>query len=92
MGAETGQLVLSLAGRDRGGLFCVTGRQGEWLLLADGKRRRISAPKRKKPRHVQAVDTEGFTHPALEALGRGEPITDRSLRRALAAFREARRV
>lgn len=92
MGEQTGQLVRSLAGRDKGQLFCVAGVEEPFLLLADGKRRRLAAPKRKKPCHVEALETSGFIHPALEALRRGEPITDRSLRRALAAFREARRV
>ena len=36
---DVGQIVRSLAGHDKQGLFCVIGAQGEHLLLADGKRR-----------------------------------------------------
>ena len=88
MEARPGQLVRAEAGREKGALFCVAGREGEYLLLADGKRRKLASPKRKKLRHVSLVDAGSFAHPALTALGRGEPVTDRALRRALAAFRE----
>ena len=46
-------LVLATAGREKGRLFFVVDVQNEYLLLADGKSRRLEAPKRKKCRHVQ---------------------------------------
>ena len=85
---HTGKIVRSAAGRDKGGIFCVAGGEGAYLLLADGKRRRLAAPKRKKVGHVSWPEQEGFRHPALEKLRRGEPVSDRELRRALAAFKE----
>ena len=88
---ERGQIVRALAGRDRGGLFCVVDADGPWLLLADGKRRKTAAPKRKKAAHVRSEGA--FGHPVLEKLLRGEPVTDREIRRALAAFRaQSRRI
>ena len=45
-------IVRSDAGRDRGKIFIVLAVEGEYLLLADGKGRRVEAPKRKKRRHV----------------------------------------
>ena len=48
-------IVRSDAGRDRGKLFIVLAVEGEYLLLADGKGRRVEAPKRKKRRHVLFV-------------------------------------
>ena len=49
---ERGCVVISLCGRDKGRLMAVlrTGPDGLWL--ADGRRRRVEAPKRKNPRHV----------------------------------------
>lgn len=86
-----GELVRALAGHDRGELFCVVGEEGDFLLLADGRRRRLCAPKRKKRRHTR---TEGpFDHPTLQKLSRHEPVTDNEIRRALAAFRaQSRRI
>ena len=88
----TGWIVRAAAGRDKGGLFCVVGVDQEQglLLLADGKRRRAARPKRKKPGHVQALTghLSMFDHPAIEKLTQGGTLTDKELRRTLAAFRD----
>lgn len=86
-----GWLVCSQAGRDKGALLCVVGVEGDFFLLADGKRRKLAKPKRKKCGHVAVVDEGSFPHPVLDAVRRGEPVSDRALRRALAAFREESR-
>lgn len=84
----TGRIVRAAAGRDKGGLFCVVGTGPEGLLLlADGKRRRFARPKAKKPCHVETL-AEGFDHPAIQRLKQGEALSDKALRRALAAFRD----
>jgi ribosomal protein L14E/L6E/L27E len=79
------QIVRSLAGHDRGELFCILDVDGDYLLLADGKRRKTAAPKRKKAKHAQCAGA--FGHPALSRLAQGEPVSDSEIRRALAAFR-----
>lgn len=88
----TGWIVQATAGRDRGGFFCVVGEDQERgrLLLADGKRRKVSRPKAKKLGHVKLLTDcpYGFNHPAMQKLRQGEALTDRELRRALAAFRD----
>ncbi len=87
----TGQIVRATAGRDRDGVFCVVGvnQEKNRLLLADGKRRKVARPKEKKPVHVRNLTTgqAKFDHPAIRKLERGEPVSDRELRRALAAFK-----
>jgi len=84
----TGRIVLAAAGRDKDELFFVTGVSGEYLLLADGKRRRAEHPKRKKPKHVQLLDESGFDHPTVGRLKQSQPVSNRELRQALAAFKE----
>ena len=79
-------IVRSDAGRDQGKLFIVLAVEGEYLLLADGKGRRVEAPKRKKRRHVLFVaedDTRLSNKIKCE-----EKITNSELRRTLAAYRE----
>ena len=85
-----GEIVRATAGRDKEGLFCVVGvdRQRLRLLLADGKRRRLARPKQKQLGHVRLLGQALFDHPTIQKLKRGEPVTDRELRRALAAFKE----
>ena len=45
-------IVRATAGHDKGETFIVVGREGNMLLLADGKRRKMEKPKRKKVIHV----------------------------------------
>ena len=48
---RTGGIVKSLAGRDKGRLYMIVGREGDVLLLADGKYRPAESPKRKNRSH-----------------------------------------
>lgn len=86
----TGWIVRSRAGHDKGMLFCVAGvdQERQMLLLANGRQRKLSAPKRKKLGHVDAVSQGDFHHPVIHSLQQGIPVSDRALRRALAAFKE----
>ena len=79
-------IVRSDAGRDQGKLFIVLAVEGEYLLLADGKSRKVEHPKRKKRRHVLFVSAEETR--LADKLKRGEKITNSELRRTLAIFRE----
>ena len=91
MSEYTGRIALAEAGGYTGGVFCVGGAAGEGrLLLADGRRRTASRPKAKKPGHVRFLTGDGraFGHPVIEKLKQGQPVSDRELRRALAAFKE----
>ncbi len=88
----TGWIVQASAGRDKDGIFCVVGvdRETGRLLLADGKRRRTARPKRKKLGHVRCLTDQlhSYDHPVVRSLQEGKPVSDRALRRALAAFKE----
>ena len=77
-------IVKSIAGRDAGSLFFVLATEGDFLLLADGKRRRVEKPKRKRRKHVVLV---GETHSLVaEKIGSSEKITNSELRKAIAAI------
>ena len=76
-------IVKSIAGRDAGSLFFVLATEGDFLLLADGRRRRVENPKRKKCKHVAFV---GESHSVVaEKIRSSEKITNSELRKALAA-------
>ncbi len=47
-----GDLVQAIAGHDQGKYFLVVEVDGAYLLLCDGKSRRVGKPKRKKQKHV----------------------------------------
>jgi len=78
-------IVRSDAGRDKGKLFVVLAVEGEYLLLADGKSRKVETPKRKKRRHVQFFAAEETR--VSEKIKSKEKVTNSELRRTLAAYR-----
>ena len=79
-------IVRSDAGRDKGKLFAVLAVEGEYLLLADGKSRRVESPKRKKRRHVLFVAADDSR--LSEKIRSEGKITNSELRRTLAAYRQ----
>ena len=50
--SHAADIVLSLAGRDRGQLMLAVAEEGDFLLLANGRARRAERPKRKRRKHV----------------------------------------
>ena len=48
-------VVVSLAGRDKGQLFFVLDTDDLFVYIADGKGRRLEQPKRKKRKHVRKL-------------------------------------
>lgn len=53
---QKGDVVRSLAGHDKGGLFVVLDAiDGEHVLIADGKTRTLEKPKKKKRKHLKAI-------------------------------------
>ena len=86
-----GQVVSSAAGHDKDSLYLVVQVEGDgWCRVADGKRRKVSRPKAKKMGHfTELTDSRHmYDHPVVHSLQQGEPVSDRALRRALAAFKE----
>ena len=77
-------IVVSVNGRDSVKMFFVIEVDEEYVLLADGKRRRVDKPKRKKIKHVQLVSASGGR--TAEKIRIGEKITNSDIRRALAAI------
>ncbi len=77
-------LVEATAGRERGKVFFVLDTDGEYLLLADGKSRRIEAPKRKKRKHARFLAEDGGR--VAEKIRGNERVTNSELRKAIAAY------
>ena len=79
-------IVKSIAGRDQGKYFFVLQTEGDFLLLADGKTRKVEAPKRKKRKHTAPADVPETR--VAEKIRNGEKITNSELRRTLAQMCE----
>ncbi|MBR6952020.1 MAG: KOW domain-containing RNA-binding protein [Oscillospiraceae bacterium] len=79
MTVTAADIVRCTRGRDEGRLFLVLDAGDGYVLLADGKHRRVEAPKRKNPKHVQRVARCG--RQAMSGT-----LTNRTLYRMMAAF------
>lgn len=55
MSYETGDVVISLAGHDKGTCYVVVGKENDIFLLANGKTKLMDSPKHKKPKHLNKV-------------------------------------
>lgn len=76
-----GQLVRSLAGRDKGQYYIVLDQADDFLLVADGRKRTTDHLKRKNPRHLQIVHRVAAD---LRATGQEHPPTNEEIRAAIA--------
>ena len=84
MDISKSDIIESLAGRDKGKLFYVIDTEENYVLIADGKGRKLEDPKRKKLKHVRRVSrTE--TRVALK-IRNGDKVLNSELRRDLAQF------
>lgn len=74
---KRGQVVRSLAGRDKGGFLAVLDVAPPFAVVADGKRRPVERPKRKKFFHLA---------PTKAVLPEEALKTNRAIRGALGEF------
>ena len=77
-------MVEATAGREKGKPFFVLETDGDYLLLADGKSRKIEAPKRKKRKHVRFLADGGGR--VADKIRDRERVTNSELRKAIAAY------
>ena len=84
MDISKSDIIESLAGRDKGKFFYVIDVEENYVLIADGKGRKLENPKRKKLKHVRRV-TRTETRVAAKILN-GEKVLNSELRRDLATF------
>ena len=76
MEIKLGSVVISSAGHDRGRFMVVVGAQDGFVLVADGKERKLDSPKKKNIKHVRRTLT------TIELEG----LTDKKLRQTLRTF------
>lgn len=69
MDIKVGRVVISSAGHDSGRRMVVTGADGGFVFVADGKERKLVSPKKKNIKHVRAtsafIELEGMTDKRL---------------------------
>ena len=84
MDISKSDIVVSLAGRDKGQYFIVTDCDELYVYLVDGKGRKLEKPKRKKRKHVQFVLHNDSR--VAEKMKSGDKVLNSELRRELAVI------
>lgn len=75
-------IIVSVAGHDAGKLFYVIDVEENYVLLANGKERKLENPKRKKLKHVRRLPRTETR--VAEKLCSGDKVLNSELRRDLA--------
>jgi ribosomal protein L14E/L6E/L27E len=84
-----GHIVISASGRDAGHAYVVLGwYKPQTLLVADGRGRTVSNPKKKNVKHVKPLNT--IANKVTDALVNGLTITDEDIRQDLAHIEATR--
>lgn len=76
-----GDVVCSIAGRDKGCFFIVMALTENCAVICDGKKRKTEKPKIKKVKHLKSG--YGFSEKIAEKLSNGEFVTNAELRREI---------
>lgn len=84
MDISKSDIIISLAGRDKGKLFYVIDTEDNYVHVADGKGRKLENPKRKKLKHVRRVSRTETR--VARKIQNGDKVLNSELRRDLATF------
>ena len=76
-----GQIVKSKAGHDKGQMYVILKEEGEYVLIADGGRRKYDSPKKKKVKHLQPYNRINKT--IAEKIDSGQRVENIDLQREL---------
>lgn len=78
-----GQIVVSLAGRDKNKYFVVLKSDKTYCYISDGRTRKVDAPKKKKLKHLRF--TEHSLKNVKEKLETGKKVTNLMIRKEINA-------
>ena len=87
---QIGQVVYSKSSHDKGDVQMIVAVEGEYLFLADGRRRKLEKPKRKKKMHVQP--TFYVENDVAAKLQTGAYLLDADIKKALKKYRQVQDV
>ncbi|MBO5714109.1 MAG: RNA-binding protein [Clostridia bacterium] len=77
-----GDLVLSIAGRDRNVIFLVTDVQGKFAYVVDGKVHKVYSPKKKNIKHLERLNVTPLVG-VIEKLHANKIVGNLSLRKEI---------
>lgn len=80
-----GQFAVSKAGHDKGALYVIVAREGDFAFLCDGRAKTPQNPKKKRLKHIQPVGR--MVEEALfSKLNKGETVYPEEIRYAIKQY------
>ena len=86
MNFSIGDIVISKAGKDKNKHFAVLEIDENFVMIANGRRRKAECPKRKKCKHLE--NTGKKAERVIHKLGTGVRVTNPDLKKDLAILKE----
>ena len=84
MKIHTSDVICTLAGKEKGKCFFVVGTDGDYVLIADGKSKKMDNPKCKRRKHVRFKAVSNSL--VAEKLREGKAVTNSELRQGLKEY------
>ena len=67
---ETGMLAKSLAGHDKDKVYVIVGLDEQFTYLADGERKTLQSPKKKKKKHDVEIEISAINNEKSNLMGK----------------------
>ncbi len=84
---QSGEVVRSLAGRDKGSKMLIIEVGENFALVVDGKSRKTTKPKKKNLKHIEKISSATVTELANK-IAHGAPVSNGRLKKALCTATE----
>ena len=84
---SSGDVVKSVAGRDKDKIFIIIRTQEKSVFLVDGRTRKINNPKKKSAKHLEMISVAKGFDLAIK-IQQGEPIANKKVYRIINAKKE----
>lgn len=87
MSVNVGDVVKSIAGRDKDNFFLVCKVEGKFVFLVDGKERKTTKAKRKNEKHIEII-LKAKNIELAKKIASGQPISNEKLGKMLAKIKQ----
>lgn len=87
----TGMLASSKAGHDKNKIYIIIREDAEYVWLADGRRRGIADPKKKRKKHIQIIKYYSDEE-LVRQIQTGQPYSDQEIKKVIEDYQKQQRM
>lgn len=82
-----GYFACSIAGHDKGQIYVITGENGNRVILADGRLKKVESPKVKNRKHIEIIKKDCDASLA-EKIENGDKAVNEAIKRAIKLYKQ----